>query len=322
MANRENRNWSDHPIIVLIGLLASVIAIVVFLTGKQSIPWLIKITPTATPLYGLFFTATTEPSPIPTDTVPAGDPSSTPAPSTSLPPTRNPHYSPEPPTSEPPTPLSSTPIAAEPLSVEQQLAQIDQTLKQSLKASIAYNAPEKMRLDGSTTIELLLNPAISPEVLATQVTESGQVSKGSIEITPRMKAVLKAQEQDAFDIQPLHDNPEQIISGTDTTKWSWFVTAKKAGLHRLTIIVYRLVKFDGQDYWREVETYKADIDVKVTLAQMAQSLDWKWIAGFLLTLIGSILGVLTWRNNRNKELQKEEETKGDKLAKSSKKGKK
>jgi hypothetical protein len=217
---------------------------------------------------------------------------------------------------------TNTPSITEPLSVEQQLAQIDQALKQSLTASIAYNAPSTMKLDEAVTVELLLNPTISPEALATQVSETGQVVKASIEITPRMKAVLKAQEQDAFDIQPLHDSPEQIISGTDTTKWSWFVTAKKAGLHRLTLVVYRLVKFDGQDYWREVETYKADIDVKVTFGQWVKALDWKWIAGFILTLIGSILGVFTWRNNHNKELQKEEETKGDKHAKSSKKEKK
>lgn len=200
---------------------------------------------------------------------------------------------------------TSVPItpAAQGSSIGDQLEQIDQALKQSLAASIAYNAPAIMKLDESTTIVLLLNPAISPEALATQVNESGQVVKGSIEITPRMKAVLKTQEQDAFDIQPLHDSPEQVISGTDTTKWSWFVTAKKRGLHRVTLIVYRLVKFDGQDYWREVETYKADIDVKVTFVQQVQAFDWKWIAGIVLTLIG-IPALWRYIDNRNKKMKK------------------
>src|SRR5688572_22265569 len=45
--------------------------------------------------------------------------------------------------------------------VEKQLAQIDESLRQSLSASIAYNAPTEMNLDESKTIELLLNPTIS-----------------------------------------------------------------------------------------------------------------------------------------------------------------
>ena len=218
------------------------------------------------------------------------------------------------------TSVSLTPLTDNP-SINEQLAQIDQSLKQSLSASIAYNAPTEMNLHESKTVELLLNPSISPEALATQVAESGQVVKGSVEITPRMKVVLKAQTQDAFDIQPLHDNPVQVISGTNTTKWSWFITAKKPGIQRLTIIIYRLVKFDGQDYWREVESYKADIEVKVTFIQSVQALDWKWIAGFILALVGSALGVLTWLNNRNKEL-KEEKPKEDTPVKSVKKVKK
>jgi hypothetical protein len=145
-----------------------------------------------------------------------------------------------------PTPLqleatwTPTSTYQQPLSIEEQLIQIDQSLKQSLTAGIAYNAPSTMRLDESATIELLLNPAISPEALATQVTESGNVVKASIEITSRMKAVLKASEQDAFDIQPLHDSEEQLVSGTETTKWSWFVTAKRldcTGLQLLFIVL-------------------------------------------------------------------------------------
>jgi len=90
-----------------------------------------------------------------------------------------------------PTDISSN-STPEPISVEQQLAQIDQALKQSLKASIAYNVPTTMKLDEATTIELLLNPAIAPEALATQVTEGGQVVIGRVDITPQMKAVFKA----------------------------------------------------------------------------------------------------------------------------------
>ncbi len=298
-------------IAALIGIIGvASVALIMIYANRPSPPL------TLTPTTAVAFTSTVTGIPAPTDTIPPGEPTSTPPQEA---PTAGPTFTPAIDTLTPfNTGNTLTPIVTEPLSVEQQLAQIDQSLKQSLTASIAYNAPAIMRLDDSTTIELLLNPAIPPEVLATQVTESGQVEKASVEITPRMKAVLKAQEQDAFDIQPLHDNPEQIISGTSTTKWSWFVTAKKAGLHRLTIVIYRLVKYDGQDYWREVESYKADIDVKVPFGQRVQTLDWKWIAGFILALIGSVLGVLTWLNNRNKG-SKVEKPKEDKPVKKARK---
>jgi hypothetical protein len=198
---------------------------------------------------------------------------------------------------------SSTEVSTKAPDLNEQMEQIDAILKQTLSASIAYNKPESMNLDQTATIELLLNPSLSPEALSTQVTETGQVASTSIQITPRMKALLIANDPTAFAIQPIHDNPEQLISSKDTTKWAWLVTAKKDGTQQLTLVIYRLVTYEGQDYWREVETYKADIDVKVTLGQRVQAFDWKWIAGIVITLIG-IPALWRYIDNRNKKVKK------------------
>ena len=184
--------------------------------------------------------------------------------------------------------------------LDTQFAQIDEALRQGLEASLAYNAPESMRMDETVTVELLLNPSVSPEQLGEQITESGEVVTGRIEVTPRMKAELKAQDQEAFDIQPLHDDPVQLVSATQTTQWHWWVTAKKGGLQHLTLVVYRMVKFEGQDYWREVETYRTTIDVRVTLGQRLLQLDWKWILGILLSAI-FIPAFWRWADKRNKK---------------------
>jgi hypothetical protein len=178
-----------------------------------------------------------------------------------------------------PTAIANTP------SIGDQLAQIDDILKQSISASIAYNKPQSMLLDETTTIELLLNPSLSPEALGTQVTASGQVTSASVQITPRMKAYLIADDDSAFTIQPVHDNPEQLVSGKETTRWAWLVTARKSGLQGLTLILYRLVQYGGQDYWREIESYQANIEVQVTISQRIDSLDWKWIIGILITAL-------------------------------------
>jgi len=194
-------------------------------------------------------------------------------------------------------------VSPEAPSLDEQMAQIDSVLRQTLSASIAYNKPESMNLDQTVTIELLLNPSLSPEALSTQVTETGQVASTSIQITPRMKALLVANDSTTFVIQPIHDNPEQLVSSTDTTRWAWLVTAKEGGTQRLTLVIYRLVKYEGQDYWREVEAYKADIDVKVTFIQRMQAFDWKWIAGIVITLMG-IPALWRYIDSRNMKRKK------------------
>ncbi len=185
-------------------------------------------------------------------------------------------------------------------SVGEQLAQIDDILRQSIGASIAYNKPQSMQLDDTTTVELLLNPSLSPEALSTQVTASGQVASASVQITPRMKASLLSDDAQAFSIQPEQDDPEQLVSGVETTRWAWRVTAHKRGVQGLTLILYRLVQFNGQDYWREVEAYRANIEVQVTIAQHIQSLDWQWIAGILVTAL-LIPAFWRWLDQRKKK---------------------
>jgi hypothetical protein len=223
----------------------------------------------------------------------AGTPTSVPAATSAPAPTSTQTVSTESPTA------ASTAMANTP-SIGDQLAQIDYILNQSIRGSIAYNRPQSMVLDETTTIELLLNPSLSPEALSTQVTASGQVTSASVQITPRMKAILIADDAQAFTIQPEHDNPEQLVSGTETTRWVWLVTAHKSGLQRLTMILYRLVQYQGQDYWREIKSYEDNIDVQVTLAQRFGSLDWEWIAGILATAL-LIPAFWRWMDYRKKK---------------------
>ena len=222
-----------------------------------------------------------------------------------------------------PSPTSTPPASATvPVSLTEMgpltpdFTQIDKALKEALTGSIAYNAPQAMKLNEIATIELLLNPALEPGVLTTQVTQPGEVVTASVEITPRMKAVLLQQSQDAFFIQPLHDNAEQLITTTETTKWSWDLTAKIGGVQRLTLVVYRLITVDGNDNWRVVESYRSDIDVGVSLVQRILMLDWKWIAGILVTAL-FIPAFWRWVDQRRKPIEPE-----PKLKRSSKQKKK
>lgn len=203
-----------------------------------------------------------------------------------------------------PCPLATATFMAQQMGSDglaKQFQEIDKSLSQSIKSSIAYNAPQEMKLNETDTIELLLNPSVEPSTLATQLTEGGQVIKATIQVTPRMKAVLLPVPEGAFLIQPLHDNAEQLISTTESTKWSWDVTAKEGGTNTLTLVIYRLVTIDGSDNWRIVETYRSDIDVEITAAQrLLLVLDWKWLGGIIVTAI-LIPAFWRWVDQRKKQ---------------------
>jgi len=205
---------------------------------------------------------------------------------------------------------------------------VDKRLRESLKAKIAYAPPRTMELEETVTIELLLNPSSSPQELITQLVERndlltstaepGQlltkqgekvdVVTSEISITDRMKAVLISQKKGAFEIQELHDNADQPISSFDTTKWRWSVTAKEPGEQTLELVIYRLIKYSNEDYWREVESYNSDINVRVGVSQRLKAFDWKWILGIMIT---ALLIPLFFRiyDNRQKKADEPKESK-------------
>jgi hypothetical protein len=189
----------------------------------------------------------------------------------------------------------------QPPSLDEQLAKIDEILKQSVAASIAYNAPSEMHLNETVTVQLLLNPSLTEQELKKQVSEPGPIhSSGNVSVTPRTRAELITQDPDAFTINQIPENPEQLINPNGTTEWKWLLTARKEGQQTLTLVIYRLVQYEGRDYWLNVQSYKADINVNVTLGQRVQFIDWKWWVGVLVTAI-LIPAFWRWVDHRKRD---------------------
>ena len=189
--------------------------------------------------------------------------------------------------------LVSTPAAPTPTEAPgNPLHKVDQILNKSMSGSIAYNVPNSMKLNETVTIELLINPSVSANQLKNQIEDSGSVTAGTIQVSPLMKAVLIPFNANALSITSLSDTPEQPVNSKESTKWQWLVTAHEGGTQGMTLVVYRLIQYKGQDYWREVETYRADINVKVSIAQRLQAFDWKWLIGLLVT---SVIVPSLWR---------------------------
>jgi len=202
-----------------------------------------------------------------------------------------------------PTPTEAGPCVGECLptpteaSPGQTFIQIDPLLQQATSASFAFNTPSDMQLGQTVTIQLLLSPSASPDQLSTQVSGGENVVSGSLQIAPLMKAELVPQDTEAFKITALPENAEQVVSTTDTTKWEWIITALKAGRQHLTLVVYRQVKYQGQDFWRDVKSYQSDIAIDVTLLQRIQDMDWGWAGGVLVTAL-LIPGFWRWLDGR------------------------
>jgi LysM repeat protein len=196
-------------------------------------------------------------------------------------------------------PLRETPNATQTLQAA--YADIDADFQNS---NIAYNRPERMHKGTTTDIELLLNPSMSQAALGTKVAERGEyvtstaepgvlvgpsgeeitITTANIEITDKMRAKLFSKAPNAFEIQEVSEF-EQVISPDNTTIWRWSVTAKTEGTQTLELVLYRLIKYGNEDHWTELETYRDDIIVEVSLIDRIKSLDWKWIIGIIVTAL-------------------------------------
>ncbi len=160
---------------------------------------------------------------------------------------------------------------------------IDQAIQKGIEGNMAYNAPAQMELDAATTIQLLISASLSTEDLkeVIQSTQTSPVESAQISLSPRMRAELKSADPDAFVIQALHASPEQLISSTEPTEWKWLLHAKKGGQQVLTLTVYRLVEYKGNEYWPET-SFEKTINIKVTVGDILNRVDWKWFLGLII----------------------------------------
>lgn len=201
----------------------------------------------------------------------------------------------------------------------------DEELAKAIDGHFTFNKPSQMKLGESTDVKLTISLSRTQSELATQfVTEGGFITSTAdpdinispegipstfeidqIKITPEMKASLSSIDPEAFFITRHGSDEIQAISSLEDTNWTWSVSAQKEGVHTLVLVIEQLVKYDGKDDWREVGSYKAEIVVNVTAADRLKSLDWKWTATFALTLVGSVIGVLSWLGTRNKKIERE-----------------
>jgi hypothetical protein len=103
-----------------------------------------------------------------------------------------------------------------------------------------------------------------------------------------MEAKIFSADPEAFTIQGLQD-PRQLISSVEPTRWAWYITARKPGKQTLTVAVYRVIQYQGELLPRLVKEYESDIEVKITPQSQLRSL---WPALLVILLTGALIAAL------------------------------
>lgn len=178
-------------------------------------------------------------------------------------------------------------------------------LEAEMKANIAFNTPETMHYDETKPIQLLLDPVRTLDEVKALVEEQGQVVGAEIDITPRMQASLKGE---GFKIVPISPEMQAVLT-RKSTEWRWDVTPtiKENTTLSLYLSINMVMKVDGAETSRMVESFRREIKVNVTPQDRVTMLldalggEWKWLLGTIF------LPLLIWwykqRNDKKKEVE-------------------
>lgn len=180
---------------------------------------------------------------------------------------------------------------------------IDDIVEKMDWGNIAFNAPERMDLNSSSTIHLVLSPQSSIEELKKQVAAEGAKEGARIRISELMEAHLSGA---GFQISPI--NPEtQAISQSEITEWKWEVVPTRGGRNILYLTLTAVIEVGDKERPRRIRTFDKTIEVEVSGWQSAfivfrENWEWMW------TLIVLPVGAWIWRRQRKAATQEFDNT--------------
>lgn len=152
-------------------------------------------------------------------------------------------------------------------------------------ASIAFNAPDRMRRGESVGVHLVLDPAAKPTDslrVMKQVSEpEGARRYDRVPTGPYAEARLTGSQ---FDIQAV-TLPRQSVGRSTSTEWRWLVTAQKGGTHKLYLT---LDVFTPDEREAPVYSYTKSYEIIVRVSTFGALLLWLssqlgWIVPLLLS---------------------------------------
>jgi hypothetical protein len=148
------------------------------------------------------------------------------------------------------------------------LEDVDAALQKLDWGQMAFDVPEKLRLEQTALIHLLISPTQTAEELTNaireQTSEPVKIESARIQISGMMEAKLVGS---AFEINPITPEDPQMVSRTEPTEWKWEIRPRQAGRQSLHLTLNAIIRFDEKERPRVVRTFDRVIQVDVAVAQ-------------------------------------------------------
>lgn len=171
---------------------------------------------------------------------------------------------------------------------------VDQLLQKMTSANIVFNSPEKINIDETSQIQLLLSINKSIDKLKKLITEEGKKVGEVIKVSDRMEAHLTGRN---FKITAV--TPEiQAVSGVQNTEWIWEIQPTQEGQYRLYLTLTALLDINGHSTPRTIRSFKKNINVYVTGQQKLSMFfvsNWQWLWAAIAVPIAGFF----WKRKRS-----------------------
>ena len=172
-------------------------------------------------------------------------------------------------------------LAREPVSTSTET--VDEVLSQLVLGNVAFNSPEKINIEDTVSIKVVLSPNEAEAVLLDRVDEPGTKVSESLQVSNLMEARLSGE---GFKIVAVTKERQAISSGV--TEWIWDVTPLAEGKRQLTLTIDALITINGEVVPKTLRTFRKPIEVEVTNTQKVSGMlneHGKWLWSTLLVPI-------------------------------------
>lgn len=180
------------------------------------------------------------------------------------------------------------------------LEEVDAALTKLDWGQMAFDVPEKLRLEQTALIHLLISPAQTAEQLTNAIrertSEPVKIESARIQISGMMEAKLVGS---AFEIQPITPEAPQMVSRTEPTEWKWEIRPRQSGQQSLHLTLNAIIRFDDKERPRVIRTF--DRVIQVDVAAVANT-PWRLpVAVIAAALIALGLGATLYRLLQNRK---------------------
>lgn len=174
---------------------------------------------------------------------------------------------------------------------------VNDYLSQLSWGQIIFNTPEKMNLEDTDTICLILDNDEDFSNVLYNYKNNTKLVNAKIKISDQMDATLTGSGFKITSITP----SQQVISLIEPTIWKWEIKPIEKGKQNIYLTINIIITVDGDNLTRTVKTFEREIQIKVTAVQSVSRFfkdNWQWLWATLIPVAGGIWKFIKYRKKR------------------------